>query len=170
MPRCGGGGEGAGESQRTPSRRALAWSASAGQRRNRRERGGAAAGERPDALLRCAGQPHGQLLLVPGASERPLVTTWLGSVREQRALGRRGRRSEPAPLRERGRAAGVAVPGCPSAGLPEGQRGRRVPKPPAWEGQTRRTFSSSFGSGLPDPMLTRKHEKREQTPSEIGLK
>lgn len=90
VPRCSGGGEGAGESQPTPSRRALAWSASAGQRRSRRERGGAAAGERPDALLRCAGQPHGQLLLVPGASERPLVTTWLGSVREQRALGRRG--------------------------------------------------------------------------------
>lgn len=174
LPRRRAAAEGASESQPTPSRRALARPASAGERRNRRERGGAAAGARPDALLRCAGQLHRQLLLVPGASESPLVTTWFGSVREKRALGRRGgarnhRRSGRAGG-GRAAAAGVAVPGGPSAGLPEGQQGRLVPKPPAWEGQARCTFSSSFGSGLPDLMVTLKHEKTEKTPSEICLK
>lgn len=137
--------EGAGEPQRTPSQRALAWSASAGERRNLRERAGAAAGGRPDALLRCAGQLHRQLLLVPGASESPLVTTWLGSIREKRALGRRGgarnhRRSGSAGG---GRAAAWRYRAAPQLGFPRGskagwcrsrqpgrgRRGARCPQP-----------------------------------------
>lgn len=40
-----------------------------------RERRGAAAQVCPDAVVRCAGQLHRQLLLVPGTSQSPLVTT-----------------------------------------------------------------------------------------------